>query len=223
MRETARPPTVRSPIRAGVPAPRGAPRGARTGSTCASSAAGCALHANTARWHLGVLADAGLVESRPGANGAPGRPRIIYALRPGVEQPAGRDEYRLLATLLTGAVASSTTASARARGRRAPGAATSCAARSRSRGSPTRQAKAEVVALLDEQGFATEPRHGDASTSRRCPFPELAESHPEIVCSAHRGLIDGAFAELGSDLRVEQLDVFVRPDLCVARLGRAAA
>ena len=55
---------------------------------------------------------------------------------------------------------------------------------------------------------------------RRCPFHELAEAHPEIVCSVHRGMISGALAELGSELRVERLDAFVEPNLCIARLTR---
>ena len=38
------------------------------------------LHANTVRWHLGVLADAGLVESQPAPRPSPGRPRILYRL-----------------------------------------------------------------------------------------------------------------------------------------------
>jgi predicted ArsR family transcriptional regulator len=55
---------------------------------------------------------------------------------------------------------------------------------------------------------------------RRCPFHDLAEANPALVCGVHKGLVSGALEELGSDLRVEGLDVFVRPDLCVARLGR---
>jgi predicted ArsR family transcriptional regulator len=54
----------------------------------------------------------------------------------------------------------------------------------------------------------------------RCPFHALAESQPEVVCAVHKGLITGALSALGSDLEVECLDVFVRPDLCVARLAR---
>jgi predicted ArsR family transcriptional regulator len=54
----------------------------------------------------------------------------------------------------------------------------------------------------------------------RCPFHDLAEAQPEVVCAVHKGLVDGALTELGSELRVEGLDVFVRPDLCRARLAR---
>jgi predicted ArsR family transcriptional regulator len=81
------------------------------------------------------------------------------------------------------------------------------------------EAVAEVARLLDEEGFAAEA-HGAEIHMRRCPFHELAETNPGIVCSVHRGLMAGALEELGSDLEVEGLDVFVRPDLCVARLGQ---
>src|SRR5207342_643290 len=40
------------------------------------------LHPNTIRWHLGVLADAGLVGSERAARRTPGRPRVLYRLRP---------------------------------------------------------------------------------------------------------------------------------------------
>jgi predicted ArsR family transcriptional regulator len=52
-----------------------------------------------------------------------------------------------------------------------------------------------------------------------CPFHDLAETAPEVVCAVHRGVIDGALAELGSGLAVSELQVFPRPDVCVARLA----
>ena len=134
-------------------------RQAPTGSTCTSSQRASRIHANTARWHLGVLADAGLVESRPGPSGARAR-RGSSTARPREATAGGRDEYRLLATHAHrhDSRAVDDGAGRAADGRSRPGAATSCAARSRSRVSRTRQAKAEVVALLDEQGFASESR-----------------------------------------------------------------
>jgi predicted ArsR family transcriptional regulator len=176
------------------------------------------LHENTVRWHLGLLGEAGLVESRPAANGKPGRPRMLYVLRPGAEQPAGRDEHRLLATVLTGAVAGVPDGE-----RRAEEAGRAWGRYLVRRPSPLErtgeeQAVAEVTRLLDEEGFAAEA-HGREIHMRRCPFHELAETNPGIVCGVHRGLMAGALEELGSRLQVAGLDVFVRPDLCVARLG----
>jgi len=56
---------------------------------------------------------------------------------------------------------------------------------------------------------------------RRCPLYALAETNPEIVCTLHRGMIDGALEQVGSRAHVEQLDVFVEPSLCAARVLRS--
>ena len=175
------------------------------------------LHPNTVRWHLGILRDAGLVESRPEQGGTPGRPRILYALRPGALQPE-HSEHRLLATMLTGVVAEHEDAEAvtervgRAWGRYLVRRASPLAQTSRE------AATAEVATLLAEQGF--EPEVGEGRIDmHRCPFHELAETHPHVVCSVHRGLVAGALEELGSDLEVAGLDVFPRPDVCVLRLA----
>lgn len=176
------------------------------------------LHANTVRWHLGVLADAGVVRSSPAPNGRPGRPRIVYRLSAGAGAP-GRDEYRLLATILAGAIAEDGSGvrraedSGRAWGRYLVERPAPNVRLSKS------DAVSEVVRLLDEQGFVPEAAGADVRM-RRCPFHDLAEEQPEVVCAVHRGMISGALAELGSDLEVDRLDVFVQPDLCVAHLGR---
>ncbi|MGZ8783806.1 MAG: hypothetical protein ACXWZB_09970 [Gaiellaceae bacterium] len=76
------------------------------------------------------------------------------------------------------------------------------------------------MSILEEQGF--EPQAEErAIRMRRCPFHDLAEAHPEVVCAVHRGLISGALAELGSDLSVSALEVFPQPNVCVARLAVA--
>jgi predicted ArsR family transcriptional regulator len=180
------------------------------------------LHENTIRWHLGILESAGVVDAAPASSGKPGRPRMLYRLRPGAPVAVGGDEHRLLATILTGSLAElpdgeeRAAAAGRAWGRflvRRP--------------SPLEQvdddaALAEVARLLDEEGFAASAR-GTEIHMRRCPFHDLAETNPEIVCGVHLGLMAGALEELGSDLEVEGLDVFVRPDLCIARTARRSS
>jgi predicted ArsR family transcriptional regulator len=168
------------------------------------------------RWHLGVLEHDGTVTAEAGPHEGRGRPRMIYRLEPGT--PAGtRDEYRLLATILSGTLASSPAGAGAAEdaGRswgRYLVERTSPAARP-----SDERATARVVEMLAEQGF--DPEAADREIRmRRCPFHDLAEAQPEIVCAVHKGLIDGALAELGSSLEVGELEVFVRPDLCVARL-----
>ncbi|HST24499.1 MAG TPA: helix-turn-helix domain-containing protein [Gaiellaceae bacterium] len=179
------------------------------------------LHANTVRWHLGILADAGIVESRPAARTTPGRPRVLYKLSPRAVD-RGQDEHRLLAAILAGTVAASPDGtcaaeeSGRAWGRYLTRRQPQLADASDER------AVEEVVRLLDEQGFEPEAR-GAELHMHRCPFHDLAEQHPEVVCAVHRGLISGALDELGSRFEVSELAVFVRPNLCVARLGARAS
>jgi predicted ArsR family transcriptional regulator len=74
-----------------------------------------------------------------------------------------------------------------------------------------------VSDLLAGQGF--EPAvEGGRICMYRCPFHDLAETNPDIICAVHRGMIDGTLEELGSDLRVAKLDVFPRPDVCIVDL-----
>src|SRR5947209_125325 len=115
------------------------------------------LHPNTIRWHVGVLMDSGLVEESPERRRGRGRPSIVHRLT-GEGMVRGRDEYRLLATMLTDVVAGDADGEARAyeTGIRW--------------GRHLQQAEpdATVVELLDREGFAAE-RHGDRIEMRRCP------------------------------------------------------
>jgi len=174
------------------------------------------LHANTVRFHLGRLRDAGIVTSHPAGRETPGRPRILYALDPAATHD-GAQEHRLLATMLAGAIAglpdgpAHAEAAGRAWGRYLvkrplPLARTS-----------DDDAQAEIVELLAQEGFEPESAPGEIRM-RRCPFHELAEVHPQVVCAAHRGLIAGGLEELGSRLELESVEVFPEPDVCIARL-----
>jgi predicted ArsR family transcriptional regulator len=55
---------------------------------------------------------------------------------------------------------------------------------------------------------------------RRCPFHDLAETHPEVICSLHHGLASGALEEIGGPLEVRALRPFVEPGLCVLELSK---
>lgn len=179
-------------------------------------AARLGLHSNTVRWHLGILADASIVASRPEARKTPGRPRVVFRLHEPTDLVD--ESYRLLATIVAGTLADLADGSARARSagrawgrylvRRPPPNARFGDA----------EATAEIVSLLVQQGFRAETCERGICM-RRCPFHELAVANPGIVCAVHHGLISGALAELGSGLDVERLDAFVEPELCVATLG----
>lgn len=77
-----------------------------------------------------------------------------------------------------------------------------------------------MVELLARQGFEPDAV-GRQIEMRRCPFQDLAETTPEVVCAIHRGLITGALTELGQNLAVGELEIFPRPDVCVAHLAPA--
>jgi len=80
-----------------------------------------------------------------------------------------------------------------------------------------------VVRMLGDIGFAPElSADGTFINLHRCPFRELAESNPEVVCGAHLGMIQGALADLGAPVSATRLLSFVQPDLCIATLTRTA-
>jgi predicted ArsR family transcriptional regulator len=175
------------------------------------------LHPNTVRFHLGRLRDAGLVTARPAERGTPGRPRILYALESSVSHDVAQ-EHRLLATMLAGAIAglpdgpAQAEAAGRAWGsylvkRPLPLARTS-----------DEDAQADIVELRAHEGFEPESSPGEIRM-RRCPFHELAEMHPQVICAAHRGLIAGGLEELRAGVELERIEVFPEPDLCIAHLG----
>jgi predicted ArsR family transcriptional regulator len=166
------------------------------------------LHPNTIRWHLGVLTDSGLVEETPERRRGRGRPSIVHRLT-GEGIARGRDEYRLLATMLTDVVAGDENGEARAfvTGIRW--------------GRHLQQAEPEatLVELLDREGFDAE-RTDDRIEMRRCPFYALAENAPHVICTLHHGIIAGALEEAGSGETVGRVDPFVEPGLCIAHLER---
>jgi predicted ArsR family transcriptional regulator len=167
------------------------------------------LHANTARWHLAILAEAGLVGSHVEHRGTPGRPRRVWkALR---LHDGGGGQRELSRALVSIAAASP-------RARTASEAAGRAWGRGAARGSCADDGVTEVVRVLDQHGF--EPRaEGLQVTMERSPFADLARESPEVVCGIHRGLVEGVLAEAGSTLVVERLEVFPRPGVCVLRLG----
>jgi predicted ArsR family transcriptional regulator len=169
-------------------------------------AAAVGLHPNTVRWHLGVLADAGLVRSAPAQLKRRGRPSVVYTLTPD-GAARDRDEYRLLATMLTAALAGSNDGEALAYETGARWG----------RHLQSAEPERAVAELLDRQGFAASAR-GARIEMRRCPFYALAEESPDVICTLHHGIIDGALAAKSTGLTVERLDPFVEPTLCIAHL-----
>lgn len=183
------------------------------------------LHPNTVRGHLRMLVGAGLVSpgTRPVAHG---RPRAVYAPAPGADRAGRIDDYRRLARMLASAIAAAPDASRQAVriGERwgshltegVPPFATLDAA----------ETLARLERLLEALGFEPELDHGDPEyvriLMRRCPFREVATEFGSVVCPLHLGILRGALAELGRDSAEVELDPFVEPTLCVARVAAGA-
>lgn len=194
-------------------------RGADHPLSIATIADSLGLHVNTARFHLTALLDSGQVERVETAPNKPGRPAQLFRASRTMD-PGGPRHYRLLAEALTDTVANSAqpVAHARAAGR-ALGARLGAAQRTSPRRRPVRQ----LAELLDELGFEPEKPTGDEEIRlRSCPFLEIARVHPDVVCSIHLGLMQGAMAKWDVPVTVKELTPFVEPDVCVARLAGVA-
>lgn len=178
------------------------------------------LHPNTVRMHLEQLSEAGLVTRAAQPRRGPGRPRWLYSARPAAPAPEA-EGYRALAGLLAGRLEATSdrpdddaAAAGRAWGRTLTGA---------SRATDAVAATDHLVGLMTRLGFEpTQPRAGSPVELHRCPFREVAERHPRVVCGVHLGLLQGALDELGAPLEATRLEPFVTPDLCLAHLTPTA-
>lgn len=182
------------------------------------------LHANTARFHLDGLVDAGLVERTTESREQPGRPRALYAARPGSAR-GGQRSYRLLAEILTDYLASHAARPAKealdAGLRWGRHLAKSPTGLRRRRPADAATATRQLVAMLDDVGFQPEARTVQRERQillRHCPFREAALEHQDVVCAVHLGLMQGMLNEIDAPIVADRLDPFVEPSLCIAHL-----
>ena len=163
------------------------------------------LHPNTVRPHLERMREAGLLDVEVGGRGDVGRPQHRYSIAPdapslGLEPPTMPVLARMVLAMAARLQASGDDAEAVGR------------SEGITRARPYEQAPSTleaVVSDLDRLGFdpvvsdvADDP---DAAVVAfgHCPFAELAEQHPELVCGLHRGLVAGFVAQMG-DAEVEE-------------------
>jgi predicted ArsR family transcriptional regulator len=180
------------------------------------------LHPNTLRPHLRRLEEAGLVTREIRKTASVGRPQTLYSTRQ-TQGNEGRD-YRLLAEMLSGLV----------RGRKALDQAHRLAgqwgAYLVAQGGPkpgVRLAAGRNLALLQEAmaqaGFDPRFRRlenaGVEVTLRDCPFRDLADDHRELVCTLHRGLVEGMLGGLKPPLALKEFRPFVERGICRLRAG----
>jgi predicted ArsR family transcriptional regulator len=173
------------------------------------------LHANTVRLHLDRLRDVGLVDAETMHRGTVGRPQHRYFLAAGApglgfDPPA----HALLAGLLA--------ALAERIGADPDDAADTGHAWGVEAGRRTRSRSClhALEAELRRLGFepAVEPGDGTAEGAARieflhCPFRELAEAYPELVCNLHRGLCEGVVDQVGGG-SVEEFATLYDPEPC---------
>ena len=153
------------------------------------------LHVNTVRPHLERMRDVGLLDVQSDNRGAVGRPQHRYSLAAdapslGLEPPMFAVMARMLlrAAGLAGADAVDAVDAGREQGR---------ADAARAVGRPC---VAALVRELDRLGFdpalAAEGEHATIAFAH-CPFRELAEANPNLVCGLHRGLVEGFIETVG--------------------------
>lgn len=170
------------------------------------------LHANTVRPHLERMRELGLLEVRPRTTGGVGRPQHLYSLAAdapslGLEPPVYPAIAGMLLALAAEAGLSGEDAAdvGRDHGRTLD---------------PLMEENAvdATQAMLGDWGFDPEVVVAQEESwlwFGHCPFAELAEANPELVCSLHRGLIEGLLDRRGDDPPVEFHDRSAREPCCV--------
>lgn len=154
------------------------------------------LHPNTVRPHLERMRDAGLLDVEVDSRGSVGRPQHRYSLASdapslGLEPPT----FPLLAGLLANVAA--------ALGPHSEVVAEAGRVHGRHAGAQRADAPSCVAAVTDELAdLGFDPASGqDGRTTTvaftRCPYRELAEAFPELVCHLHRGIVEGMVEVLG--------------------------
>jgi predicted ArsR family transcriptional regulator len=173
------------------------------------------VHANTVRLHLERLRDVGIVDVEAVHRGTVGRPQHLYFLAdgaPGVgfDPPAHALLAGLLASLAErlGADPADAADAGRAGG---------VVAGARTR---TTSCLRALENELQRLGFVPVVAAGDGTSEGgtrvdflHCPFRELAEAYPELVCNLHRGLCEGVVEKVGGG-SVAEFSTLYDPEPC---------
>lgn len=181
------------------------------------------LHPNTLREHLEALHRSGLLRRDPAAPAGPGRPAWLY--RAAVGSSAGHSEYAGLAGALAATIhRTSVDPAADAALAGTEWGHELAAGRGRPAAPEEAGAREQVVALLDEIGFAPEADHTHAEVRlTQCPLLEAAVRYPDVVCNVHLGIVRGALEEYGADPAPAELHPFSEPGACRLRLAARPA
>jgi predicted ArsR family transcriptional regulator len=176
------------------------------------------LHPNTVRPHLERMRDVGLLQVTVEAQGTVGRPQHRYALAPdapalGFEPPAFPVLARMLLRLASTAALPAADAVEAGREQGALAA-----------DRPDRPGPCEVALTAELASLGFDPVADEEGTTiafTRCPFRELAEANPELVCSLHRGLVEG-FVDARGDAVVVDFHDLAHRSPCQVEIATAA-
>jgi len=155
------------------------------------------LHPNTVRPHLERMRDVGLLAVDTGGRGGVGRPQHRYGLAP--DAPSLGLEPSPWPTLARALVAAAATGGL-------DGSDLHEAGVDQGRSDARRHWQGHgdaLTALTREQarlGFDPEVVTSGTTTTMafaHCPFRDLAESHPDLLCSLHCGLVEGLVEAVG--------------------------
>ncbi|MGH9209467.1 MAG: helix-turn-helix transcriptional regulator [Acidimicrobiales bacterium] len=178
------------------------------------------LHPNTVRPHLERMRDVGLLAVETETRGAVGRPQHRYSLAAdapslGLEPPT----FPVLARMLLRLAGSS--------GLVEQDAVDAGAEQGKVDAATSRGANCldGLVARLDAMGFDPAVVLDDSRATvafAHCPFRDLAEVEPDLVCGLHRGMVQG-FVEAKGGARVTDFHPLVDRTPCQVSLSLASA
>ncbi|MGK2949240.1 MAG: helix-turn-helix transcriptional regulator [Acidimicrobiales bacterium] len=178
------------------------------------------LHPNTVRPHLERMREVGLLEVVTDTQGTVGRPQHRYSLAPeapslGFEPPA----YPVLAQMLL-RLAATARLSATDAVEAGHDQGEAAAQRRGPAGTCEEALTAELAALGFDPAAVTEGGRTTVAFTR-CPFRDLAEANPDLVCGLHRGLVEG-FAEARGDATVVEFHGLAHRAPCQVEIAPAA-
>lgn len=170
------------------------------------------LHANTVRPHLERMRDLGMLEIQVASDGGVGRPQHLYSVAPdapslGLEPPVFPMVAQMLLRLAdrAGIDGDEAVEVGRDQGRDRAG-----------RHDPALPCSRALMAELGELGFDPQAVIDEIDVGigfAHCPFRELAEANPDLVCGLHRGMVEGFVAARGG-ATVERFGTLVDREPC---------